>query len=792
MSVNRKCQLVAALAVGVILAAAAPAAGLESYTIVRTEALPETDAFVLGDIRGLLARGLGGVEVPVCAPDAAPAAKRIFFGIPSPDFDVASLADQERVVDVRDGDVYLFGGGTNGTRYAAYGFLQDVLGYKFFDMRGGIAVPDLKMVALTNCVRRRRFDFENRSSSCWSLCNGEKSAMFMFRHGMNGVMDGAFEGFIERECGGRTVSDFREPWPASHATAVYLPRNLQISAPPEAKKLAGGDLEKLHPEYFTLQGGKRVFGHQRCLSNPGARELLKKALFAKMALTKEPSYFDCSAGDTPGRFCECAGCVALEEKYGTPAGPLLDAVLEFCPEAARLYPRHCIKMLVYRKEQTQRPPKNVARLPDNFVTDFAPIDDDFSKDWTDPCNADTLADMRKWCGMGRRTLVWYYPNTYGGITPPLGNVERLANDMRIMKEAGVTGLNMSHSVGVPRMTGFTELQSYLIMRLWDDSSQDWRRLVREFLDFEYGAAADGVAAYLSELEGLRKGMKTWLAWDASRSLAYYDYLTPENIMRWEGDFDRMERLLADDRVRLRSLRRIRYNLDNALVAKMREVSVAFGNAAPKIEDVVERIETIAAEIAEDCYYARHEGKAKAFVKSVKDRLFMKKLAGSSGASGLPEDIFGGFKNEDIYIVLPVSHDGGRHPDPVAAYGIAAMYEGVKSPEAMKMPFVTGFDTVLPNKTHRASIGRGVDADNIGPRGEYRFYDMGELVVTQDCYIRLGDTYWFQASISEAFVAGTFNKARIYASLKFKGPAFYPDDTKSKNQVWCDRVVVVRE
>ena len=35
-------------------------------------------------------------------------------------------------------------------------------------------------------------------------------------------------------------------------------------------------------------------------------------------------------------------------------------------------------------------------------------------------------------------------------------------------------------------------------------------------------------------------------------------------------------------------------------------------------------------------------------------------------------------------------------------------------------------------------------------------------------------------------------AKVYASLKFQGPTFYPDDTVNKNQVWCDRVVVVQE
>ena len=46
-------------------------------------------------------------------------------------------------------------------------------------------------------------------------------------------------------------------------------------------------------------------------------------------------------------------------------------------------------------------------------------------------------------------------------------------------------------------------------------------------------------------------------------------------------------------------------------------------------------------------------------------------------------------------------------------------------------------------------------------------------------------------ISDAFKYGAFNKARIYASLKFQGPAFYHDDTRT-NMVFCDRVVVVRD
>ena len=360
-----------------------------------------------------------------------------------------------------------------------------------------------------------------------------------------------------------------------------------------------------------------------------------------------------------------------------------------------------------------------------------------------------------------------------------------------MREAGVTGLTVEHNVGVAEMTGFSELQSYVLASLWADVSQDWRQLVREFLEFEYGAAAGGVAAYLAKLEELRKSAKARFPWNASRALVYYNYLTPERMVRWEKAFDRMEAVLASDRARLRNLRRLRYNLDYAMLAKFRDVSRTLGDGVPSVETVADRIEAIAAEIAEDCYCERYADKAKAFKKSVADRVYLKRLMGGKGAAGLPEGMFGKVPPEKMFVTIPISHDGGRQPDSSAAYGVAALFEGKTKPEAMKLPFVLSFETALPRISYVKRVGRGVDADNIGLRGEYRFYDMGKVTVTQDCFVEL-NTYWFQANISEAYVEGSFNKARVYASLKFQGPAFYPDDKASKNQVWCDRIVVVQE
>ena len=747
--------------------------GAFPYTVVVPDELAETDRFLLADFTNLLAQASGG-EVAVSPFSSRPESKRLFFGI-GPGDDAAPLADRERRIVTKGDDIHLYGGGTNGMRYAAYDFLVNDVGFRFFDARGGMRVPDARVFAMPPTDRRRSHDFADRKISCLGRYVVPHSALFLFRQGLN-ISD--VEHVLKRDGLGPAAGDFSTPWPSDASLMEFLPRNAGVANIGWIKKTCG-DMEKEHPEYFTLDDkGQRVFGHQRCLSNPDCRKLLKERYFRRLGELKRPSYVDLSAGDTPGRFCNCPGCLALEKKYGSNAGPLVDVLLEFAPEAAKLYPQHCLMTLAYRKEQTQHPPKNVTKMPDNFVVDFAPIDDDFSKDWTHPTNAATYADLKTWCRLAKKVLVWYYPNPYGGdLTPPLGNVERLVNDIRLMKEAGVTGAYFEHNVGVTAMTGFTELQTYVMMRLFDDVTLDAKTLVDEFIDFEYGAAAVGVRKYLAKLEELRKTTELGFPWDAS--LAYYTYLAPERLDKWEQAFDILEKKVADDPVRLHNLRRLRINLDFAALQVCRRPALAG------------RIREIVREVCADCFSPKYADKAKAFAKGVEESLLLMEIQCGASAKPLPEEIFGGIPADRLYATLPRSYTGGRRDDPDAAFGVAVVFDGVKKPQAMKLPFVSHLETVLPRPTYSGVLGRGVDKDNLGPRGQYRFYEMGSATVTEDCFVEL-NTWWFQAKIGGAYKEGSFNKVKIYASLKFQGPAFYPEESDKPNLVFCDRVVVVRE
>ena len=766
------------------------AATLGDYTIVRPKDLSAADETVLRDFSSLLAKSLGS-ELKTVTESDAPAANRIFFGIAPSGADTSTLGAQDLVtsVDAR-GDIRLYGGGTNGTRNAAYDWLMTTLGYRFFDWRGGMRVPDLKGYEPKPMTRRHTMSFEHRGASTYWHFTGREWPLYALRHGVNR----STERLVKASGIGESTDEILTPDPWDASLVSYLPRNRKAARTIKwMNEMIGEDLEETHPEYFSMNAdGKRTFAHQRCLSNPDCRALLKKMVFEQFRRNPDPrTYVDISAGDTPGRFCSCPGCLALEKKYGSNAGPLIDVFLEFCPIAAKEYPQHRFMTLAYRKAQTQHPPKNLAKMPDNFVPDFAPIDDDFAKDWTHANNRETYEDLVNWGRLCKRVMMWYYPNPYGGeLTPPFGNVERLANDIKLMHAAGVTETGFEHNVGVATMTGFTELQSYVMFGLFRDINADWRQMVDEFIDFEYGKAARGVKAYLAKLEALRKEMTNRIPWDASSYLGNYPYLTPERLVQWSEAFDRLEQVTADDRRANRNVRRLRLNLDFVVYQKYQEITAVCPSWKTSAADVLARIRAEIAEIGEDAYDEAHKGLFKTFVKGVDNKLFLLELQNRTDAKPLPAEIFGAVPKNRIVVAMASGCDGGKVDDPDAAYGVAFTFIGKFKPEKMCLPFISNVETINPTVTWQPKIGPGVTRENLGEKGKYRFYYMGEATISPNCYVEL-NTYHFRSYLNAAYEEGSFNKVKIYASLKFEGPAFYEGDTRP-NRVLSDRVVVVKK
>lgn len=112
-------------------------------------------------------------------------------------------------------------------------------------------------------------------------------------------------------------------------------------------------------------------------------------------------------------------------------------------------------------------------------------------------------------------------------------------------------------------------------------------------------------------------------------------------------------------------------------------------------------------------------------------------------------------------------------------------------EKIKLPVKANFHDRAAKKYHW-NIGC-VKAEDLGPRGAYRFYRLGTVTLSPDCVLVIGNDSWYDllTDLSSVWEFGSFNKVDIWASLKCEGPAFYSEDAGKPNRVLCDRVIAVR-
>ena len=754
--------------------------GKTAYRIVLPNQKVRGDLFVAKELQKHL-KSATGADFRIVRKKNAPPGNRIFLGIPSPGTDLKSFAEQEHAVKSVGKDLYLFGKGPNGSRYAVYDLLQNVMGFRFFDARGGIRFRKTPTLKLPELNRRKQFSFAVRRTTMYWHFNQPHAITFLYRNGQNNWVKPIFDDLGTEVAG----DDFFHHYPLGHTLGHYLPPFPSHHSYPTIPK-DQRNLWKTHPEYFTLKPNQKRTPHEQyCLSNPDLRKLLTKRVFANMEKYPDRHSFDISVNDTPGRLCHCRNCAALEKKYGVTGGPLFDFLIEFCRIAEKKYPGKLITTLVYRKKQTQKPPVNITKFPDNFAPVFAPIDDNFAKDWTHPDNKETYEDLKKWGGMCKHLLVWYYPNPYlFHTTPPLGNVERLVNDIRLMKKAGVTGMIWEHDQCVPEMLGFTELQSFVALQLFQDVNRDWKKLAREFIDFEYGKAADGVWKYWQELESLRKSEKLYLVWNAS--FLRFTYLTPERMVRWNKLFDTLEKAVAKDPVRLFNVQRLRYNLDLHMLRRYTLIKEAYPQFSLSPEAIIKRLRSTHSQCLKE-FFGKMDSRRKQRRRGLDNAIFSAMLRLKKSPKPLPKEIFGKIPPNRLYITMPYVNQAQYVNDKDGAFGIVAVH----SKPVPKLPMRSHMDDHSIKKFHW-NLGR-ITARDLGPRGQYKIYKMGRITLTPDCEFRVGVGDWWdlKTRLDEAYVMGSHNRADIYVSLKFQGPNFYKEDAGRKNLVFCDRLIVVR-
>lgn len=789
-----------------------------SYAIVLPASASTVDRYAADEL-ALYLKQMSGAGFPIIEPEAVKEqAQYLFLGTSQPmrqrlgEMDpLAGFEPQQHVNRSVGGDIFLYGEGIHGNLYAAMMFLEESLGWRWYTVFEAPVLPDSPTLVLSPFERTRTPSFRYRKLDM------QRGMDHFYQQGINQGLDKRVK-LIARKVDPEAprklaafVSAIPEADNSAHTLFSYIPPTPTARGADRFEWIRK-DYFDTHPEYFSLwSNGQRVPNKQLCFSNQGLRRALTHNLLEHLRREGDDVLMAISAMDVPGDFCYCEGCHALVEQYQSPGGPIYDYVIDFCHQLAESHPGSMMKLSAYRRSQTQIPPTlpDGELLPDNLIIDFCPIEDSYFSDFThpDPRIQGTLADLREW---GRLTAegnlwAWLYPNGWGtGFAMPVGDIQRLITNLRIMRDAGVQGIFMNQ-LGYHQRGNNCELQAYLFFKLGLDVEADTQELIREFTDYLYGPAGAGVRQYYHELEAGRLAMRE-LPEDvrtASKTfeLRIFPYLTTANIHRWQQLFDRLETTLDGRPQRERNnLRLLRRELDLATLWRWFDLQEAYPDAYEDHEAIVSRIR------------AANQTPAVPAPEWEDRQINRRPLAGPS-----PD-----------HLITLIQAGGETKPLPPS---LAAL------PEDQVRQLVPRLDTWLPEKRlildEEAAFGYGVPVykpdlpftcgfyrqvrRTNGPRlaieksqidaGVYQLFEIGEIDITPDCLIWFSARSWqTQLDLSPYFEPDGSNRWTAYVSLKFLGPT-YGDElgeallpaakrdylgTDPTDLVLVDRVILVRQ
>ena len=252
-----------------------------------------------------------------------------------------------------------------------------------------------------------------------------------------------------------------------------------------------------HPEYFALYQGKRVGKNaEPCLSHPAVFEIMAKNLEKAMAEKPECKNWSVSQNDNDA-YCSCPECSRIDEEEGSPMG----SILRFVNKMAERFPDKTISTLAYwysrKPPKTVRPAKNVHIMLCNIEANRGlPIE-------TDPRNAGSRDELLAWKEICPNISLWDYCIQFRNLVAPFPNLRVIPQNLRFFINSNV---KMLFSQCNREYEGeFAALRGYLLAKLMWDPNADANAVIREFCEGYYGAAAEPIITYINEVTDAMEG-----------------------------------------------------------------------------------------------------------------------------------------------------------------------------------------------------------------------------------------------------------------------------------------------
>ena len=527
--------------------------GKTAYKIVCAENASEEERFAAGELQELFREATNVQLAIVSDEEILETDKYISIGktkfVQDKEFlpVSAEYGTSGYVINTEGSNVFIVGGGTIGTIYGTYKFLDYILGYDYFYPeiyaleRGVVEIPlmdyDVSIIP----------DIEYNS----------------MRYGFNGSqmqhLKYSMQRFPTTAINGQTGHSSVSGW---------FPKSVYLNE---------ADEDNYHPNWYMLPGADdtdRVFDGtnvtQLCYTARG-NETEYKALVETAATTMKTKMmgnsaacvFDFSLTDDYN-WCNCDACASVIEKYGEESALVihyLNDVTEtvetwFETEEGKPYQRDFFVNFYAYYTLVDAPVRNnngVLSVVDDSVKcnkhvtpQLADIEMDYTQSIHDEINLDSKQRFEEWNYVSKNMCGYFYSARYNDYLSPLDTFNDMQALYQFSEEMGLmyiynlgTG-GADQEKGFP--TGWCALRIYLAAKLGIDTSIDLNAYIDKFFK----------GVYLDAAEPMRKIFNEWRFTEEYNSKTYPEYVGKNSyyrdvkkekyysqslLERWKGYFD---------------------------------------------------------------------------------------------------------------------------------------------------------------------------------------------------------------------------------------------------------------
>jgi formylglycine-generating enzyme required for sulfatase activity len=366
-----------------------------------------------------------------------------------------------------------------GLHYAVYGLLEDHLGCRFYSFsRKGLSyagpgfevVPKRPTLALPAIDDLQQPAFANRGIIYWV---------------------GSYPWILKNRGLGL---------PGDHTSgALAAGHNLYNLLPPQPRKVRGEEIPGLfaeHPNFYPMNAaGQREPGWAMGICGTNS----KLPSFLAAALEREVERRVEQAGDSPVDWsqpfsagqgdgfagCHCDACRKLVHAEQSEAAPLILTLRRTLDILGKKYPQ--ARVITFAYFETLDAPKTLKPHPNLWINVVSSArsqntaGDQMGLIAGNPANRDYARALQQWPKIAPgRVTVWHW-DSFRAEWPSMFYV---GENLCYMRECGVYGVN-------PQFCGgpWVDLLAWLYLKLAWNPDQDADKLIRQFLDDNYGTAA---------------------------------------------------------------------------------------------------------------------------------------------------------------------------------------------------------------------------------------------------------------------------------------------------------------